>query len=113
LPTGRRVVRVSPVRIVSMLPYQSDQPSPICSGVVLVLRQPTFDGPPTSRLEMPWPYSWTTTCASSEPSTAGVTLVPSYICIRGRLPSGGVAKLALLWQGLVSLQISAPLWTSE
>src|SRR5688500_20278262 len=57
---------------------QGDWSSDVCSSDL-------FDGPPTRRLEMPWPYSCTTMPASKSPSRSGLGLVQIYICMRGQI----------------------------
>ena len=83
---------VSPTSAVCASAHQSERPSPGCWRLV---RQFTFAGPPTRRLEMPCPYSWNTMPASRSPSRSGFGLVQTNICMRGRWPSGGVPKFAL------------------
>ena len=39
--------------------------------LLVLVRQFTFAGPPTRRLEMPWPYSWITMPVSRSPSRSG------------------------------------------
>ena len=62
---------------------------------------------------MPWPYSWMTMPLSTSPSRSGLGDVQTYICIRGRWPSGGVPKFALFvpppsWASACTLSLPAP-----
>src|SRR4051795_1927185 len=74
---------------VSINDTKSLQPSPGCSWLP---RQDTFAGPPVSRFDTPWVYSWKMTPLSKSPSRFGVVRLNTYICIRGGLPSAGVPK---------------------
>ena len=91
----RPVVAVSPAWWVRARPSQSLQPSPM-PRLWLALRALELAGPPVRRFEIPCPYSWMMIPLSKELSRSGLGPVQIYICMRGLLPSGGVAKLALL-----------------
>ena len=71
----------------------------------MALSAPLPEALTISRFERPWPISWKTTSATSLPFT--LRPVNRYICMRGALPSDGVAKLALLkpWPSLTSVRM--------